>query len=210
MLRTEFGLFVFSFGEFLTILGNIGLTPWDTVTMGISYHVPLSFGQVHVLSALIIVIIDLAMGEKIGIGTILDAVSCGTFVDLFSAIVPYSGASNKWAGLMFMIVGLLIMAVGQVFYMSGGLSCGPRDSLMVAVGKRLPKIPIGYVDIIMKVVLVGIALLLRGPVGVGTVIAMFGMGLAMQIVYGLFKFDPRSIKQEGIVESCKHLLGKTE
>ena len=95
MLRTEFGLFVFSFGEFLTILGNIGLTPWDTVTMGISYHVPMTFGQVHVVSALIIVIIDLILGEKIGVGTILDAVSCGTFVDLFDRLIAFQGAANK-------------------------------------------------------------------------------------------------------------------
>ena len=74
MLRTEFGLFVFSFGEFLTILGNIGLTPWDTVTMGISYYVPFTFGQVHVATALIIVVIDLIMGEKItGIHAIEEA-----------------------------------------------------------------------------------------------------------------------------------------
>ena len=208
ILKVVFGLLVFSFGEFVTILGNIGITPWDTLSMGISYHVPLTFGQIHVGSALVILVIDLLMKEKIGLGTVLDALLTGTFVDMWDFLIPFEGATNKWAGLVLLLLGMLIMAAGQVFYMSGGLSCGPRDSLLVAVGKRLPKIPIGYVDMIMKVVIVIVSYLIGGPIGFGTLIAMLGMGVAMQIVYSIFKFEPRNVVHEGIVTTFKHIFEK--
>lgn len=206
IIKTSFGLFVFSFGEYLTILGNIGLTPWDSLSMGITNYVTFSFGQVHVASAIIIIFIDLAMKEKIGIGTVLDALLVGTFVDMWTNILPFEGIEGFFPGLIVVIAGLFIMAIGQVFYMSGGLSCGPRDTLLVAVGKRLSKLPIGLVDILMKIALVIISFSIGGPIGFGTLVAMLGMGTCMQIVYGLFKFDPRNIEQESIIASIEKLL----
>lgn len=73
LLLTALGLFIFSIGEFLTIQANIGLNPWACLSMGASYHLPLSYGQVHVCISLLIVGIDVMLGEKIGFGTLLDA-----------------------------------------------------------------------------------------------------------------------------------------
>lgn len=206
IIKTAFGLFVFAFGEYITIQGNVGLTPWDALSMGISNYVPLSFGQVHVTSALIIIVIDLLLKEKIGIGTILDALLVGTFVDMFTAILPFNGVTNKFVGLVLLILGMLVMAIGQLIYMAGGLSCGPRDSLLIAVGKRLPKVPIGYVDIMMKIVLVIVSKIIGGPIGFGTLVAMFGLGSAMQVVFTISKFEPRNVVHENFIDSIKKLV----
>lgn len=206
IIKTAFGLFVFAFGEYATILGNIGLTPWDALSMGIRNYVPLTFGQIHVGSALIIVAIDLLLKEKIGIGTLLDALLVGTFVDMFSAILPFTETTNKFAGILLLIIGMFIMALGQLIYMAGGLSCGPRDSLLIAIGKRLPHVPIGYVDIMMKIILVIVSWLIGGPIGFGTLVAMLGMGSAMQIIFSIFKFEPRNVIHEGLIDSIKKLL----
>ena len=205
IIKTAFGLFIFSFGEYLTILGNVGLTPWDSLSMAITNFVPLTFGQVHVGSAIIIMFIDLAMKEKIGIGTILDALLVGTFVDMWTAVLPFSEVSSKPLGYCLLIVGFFGMALGQAVYMAGGLSCGPRDTLLVGIGKRLKKLPIGLVDIIIKVSLVIIAFLMKGPIGIGTLLSMVGMGTCMQLVFGLLKFEPRDVVHEGIVETIKNL-----
>ena len=206
IIKTAFGLFVFAFGEYVTIQGNVGLTPWDALSMGISEYVPLTFGQVHVTSALIIVGIDLLLKEKIGIGTILDALLVGTFVDMFTAIFPFAGTANKYVGLILLLIGMIVMAVGQLIYMAGGLSCGPRDSLLIAIGKRMPKVPIGYVDIMIKITIVIISWIIGGPIGFGTLISMFGMGSAMQIVFTIFKFEPRDIVHENFIESIRKLI----
>ena len=205
ILRVTFGLFVFSFGEYLSIIANVGLPPWEVLSMGISNHLPFSFGTVHIAIAVIILMIDLLLKEVIGIGTILDAVLCGTFVDLFSAVLPFSNINNKALGFVLLIVSMFVMALGQYFYMDGGLSCGPRDTLLVAIGKRLRKLPIGLVQIFITIALVIVSYFIGGPVGIGTLIAMFGIGTCMQIVFSIFHFDPRSVVQEDLISSIRNL-----
>ena len=205
-LRSIFGLFIFSFGDYLTIVANIGLTPWDSLAMGIANKAGLTFGRISIVIALIIIVIDLILREKIGLGTVLDAILVGTFVDLFTVLFKLPYAQNTLIGLLYLTIALLIMATGQVFHMSAGLSCGPRDSLLVAIGKRLPKYDMGYVDIIMKVVIIIISYFIGGPIGIGTLYSMVGMGVAMNIIYKLFKFEPRSIKHENLIRTLQKLI----
>ena len=106
------------------------------------------------------------------------------------------------------IVGLFIMGYGQYFYMSAGQSCGPRDSLLIALGKRFPNTPIGVVQTCMIGVALLIGWLLGGPVGIGTIISVFGLGTALQIVCKLMHFEPRTVEHRNVAEATKLLLGK--
>ena len=66
LLKITFGLAVFAFGVYLTISANIGLAPWDSFSMGISYHTPLSLGSAHNVIVCVHVLIDFQMREKNG------------------------------------------------------------------------------------------------------------------------------------------------
>ena len=83
------GLFIFSFGVHLTIFANIGLAPWDCLGMGISYHTPLNYGISMTLIALCVLGVDLLLKEKIGFGTIIDALLTGNFVQFFNNVNPF-------------------------------------------------------------------------------------------------------------------------
>ena len=50
---------------------------------------------------------------------------------------------------------------------------------------------------------------LGGPVGIGTVIGMFGIGPAIQIVFNLFHFNVRTIRHESVLDTVRRLSGKT-
>ena len=207
-LKTAFGLVVFAFGVHLTIAANIGLAPWDSFSMGISYHTPLSYGMAHILISCAIVAIDLLMREKIGYGTILDAFLVGLCVDFYDALGIVPAQSSVPLGIAVMIAGLLIMSLGQFFYMSTGQCCGPRDAFLVGLGKRLPKVPIGIVNTgILCVVLCG-GWLLGAPIGIGTVLSTFGIGVSMQIVFRLLKFEPRSVRHQSLFEVTRALLAR--
>ena len=206
-MKSIFGLFVFSIGDYLTIIANIGLTPWDSLSMAIANRTGLSFGRISIVISFIIIVIDLILKENIGLGTVLDALLVGTFIDTFTIIFKIPYASNVLIALVYISFGLLIMACGQTLYMSAGLSCGPRDSLLVAVSKRFPKYDIGYIDISMKVVIILASYFLDGPIGIGTIYSMVGMGIAMNIVFKIFKFEPRDIKQENLIRTLQKLVG---
>ena len=198
--RIVAGLLVFAFGVHLTIFANIGLAPWDCLGMGIARHTPLNYGVSMMLMSLVILGIDLLLREKIGFGTIIDALLTGNFVQLFNDLNPFPENRNVWLGIVCMLIGFVFMAVGMWMYMKAGQCCGPRDSLLVGLGKRMPKLPIGLVEIILWAVVLLAGWLLGGPVGIGTLISTFGAGAVMQAVYQLIRFDPRDVRHRGVME----------
>ena len=205
-LQIAAGLLVFAFGVHLTIFANIGLAPWDCLGMGIAKHTPLNYGLSMTCMAVVIVMIDLLLGERIGFGTIIDALLTGNFVQMFNDLNPLPLNTNLFAGIGIMLAGVVFMALGMWIYMKGGQGCGPRDALLVGLGKRVPKLPIGLVEILLWAVVLLVGWLLGGPVGIGTLISTFGAGLVMQLVYQAVRFEPREIEHHDLIRTGKALF----
>ena len=115
ILKSAFGLFLYSCGVYLTVQANIGIAPWECLSMAISGKVGLSFGFVHTVSGIIILGIDLLLKEKIGFGTILDALLVGNYVDWISYFHPIPVSRNLCLSIILVIVGLFVMGFGQYF-----------------------------------------------------------------------------------------------
>ena len=200
------GLLVFAFGVHLTIYANIGLAPWDCLGMGISYHTPLNYGLSMTMISIIVIVIDLILKERIGYGTLIDALVTGNFVQLFNTLNPFPENAYLWVGIAIMLAGFVFMALGMWIYMTAGQCCGPRDALLVGLGKRLSKFPIGVVEILLWAVVLLFGWLLGGKVGIGTLISTFGAGAVMQLVYTIIHFEPRDVHHKGVIEITKLLI----
>ena len=203
------GLFVFSIGEYMGLIANIGLAPWACFAQGLCNYIPLPYGTVFTITSVIILIIDILIKERIGIGTILDAVLVGTYVDLIGAVLNIPQIENTLVGIAVMIIGLFIKALGMVIYMKAALSCGPRDSLLIGLGKRFPKISVGVVNMFLLAAALLVGWLLGGQVGIGTIITIFGLGFAIDIVNRLCRFEPRDIVHEDIFTTFRRLRSRT-
>ena len=202
------GLFVFAFGVHLTIFANIGLAPWDCLGMGIAKHTPLNYGISMTIMAIVILLADILLRERIGFGTVIDALLTGNFVQAFNSLNPFPENHSLPVGIMLMLVGFVFMAIGMWIYMSAEECCGPRDALLVGLGKRLPRFPIGIVEVLLWSVVLLAGWLLGGPVGIGTLISTFGAGLIMQLVYTLVRFEPRNLRHKDVLEVSRILCGK--
>ena len=209
-LRVVLGLLIFALGVHLTIRADLGLAPWDCLGMGISYHTPLNYGLSMTVMSVFILLIDVAMKEKIGFGTVLDALLTGNFVQLFNDIDPFPETKSIPAGIAIIVAGLALMAIGQYFYMLSAQGCGPRDALLLGLGKHLRKLPIGAVQMLLFGAVLLIGWLLGGPVGIGTIVTTFGSGVVMQIIYSAIRFEPRKIVHEGILQTAGKLKGRHE
>ena len=207
-LQIVAGLLVFALGVHLTIYANIGLAPWDCLGMGISMHTPLNYGLSMTVMGICILAIDLLMKERIGYGTIIDAVLTGNLVQMYNDLNPFPENQSVWLGIAVMIGGFVFMAVGMWIYMSAEQCCGPRDSLLVGLGKRLPRLPIGFVEIILWAAVTLAGWLLGGPVGIGTLISTFGAGLVMQLVYSIIRFEPRKLIHRDVIEITRTLMSR--
>lgn len=194
------GLFVFAIGNYLTVQANIGQAPWNTFQLGLTNYLPMTYGQISILVAFLVVAIDLLIREPIGLGTILDALLVGIFHDWFDSMNLVPTIQNPVIGLGVLLLGMVILAYSQSLYMSACLGCGPRDALLVGLGKRLRKLPIGLVSILLTGIVCGVGFLLGGSVGLGTVLFLVCNGVVMQAVFRVIRFEPRDLTHVGLRE----------
>ena len=199
-LRILIGLLIYSFGVYLTIYANIGLAPWDCLGMGIAKHTPLNYGSSMVLIGVCAIIVQLILHERIGFATLFDALLTGNIVQFLCDISPYPENHSLWLGIIYMLFGFLFIALGMYVYMKAEQGCGPKDGLLIAIGKRLPKIPIGIVEILLWATVTLFGWLLGGAVGIGTVLSTFGAGAVMHLFYTVIHFEPRKLRHRSIQE----------
>ncbi len=203
MLLAAVSLFVNGFGVYLTIQANIGAGPWDVLNLGLSKTLGILYGTASIAVSCTILGIDVLLKEPIGIAMFIDAVVVGKSVDFFNHIQAVPPASSLLTGVPLMLVGLTIMAYTQFTYMIASLGCGPRDTLLVGLAKRVRKVPIGAVSIALLSLATLIGWLLGGPVGVGTLICAFCTGPIMQMAFRSVRFDATGIKHQRLTDSAR-------
>ena len=203
MLLAIVSLFVNGFGIYLTIQANLGAAPWDVLSLGLSKTFGILYGTASVTVALMILLIDILMKEPIGIAMFIDAFVVGKSVDFFNWLSPVKPCASLWTGVPVMLLGLVILAYTQFTYMLAALGCGPRDTLLVGLAKRVRRVPIGAVSIALLSSATLIGWLLGGPVGIGTLICAFAAGPIMQLAFRTVRFDATSIRHQRLRDSAR-------
>lgn len=201
--RIVLAMFVYGLGVSLAIQANIGLAPWEAFHAGCALATGLSFGTVSMLAGVIILVIDVIMKEKIGFGTVINTILIGKVVDLLLSLQLMRKVQNLYVGIAVLLLGQFLICLATFLYISAGLGSGPRDSLMVALGKRLPGVPIGAVKGVIEGTVLLIGWLLGAKVGLGTVISVLSISLIMQWTFTLLRFKVREVRHESIAETLR-------
>lgn len=194
IFKLMFGLGLFSIGIIMTVKAQIGYAPWDTFHYGLSNVLGLSYGLMTIIVGGATVGLAVILGERIGIGTLLNMTLIGVLCDLLLNYNIIRTPNQLWLQIAMLLAGLMIMSFASYFYISSGLGAGPRDSLMVALTKRL-KLPVGVCRNIIELSVLVIGWRLGGTVGIGTILSALLMGVFVQGVFKLLKFDARKVKQ---------------
>ncbi|MBO5605349.1 MAG: hypothetical protein J5915_08195, partial [Acidaminococcaceae bacterium] len=204
-MELVFGLFLFAASAYLMVQANIGLSSWWALDIGLANLTGIDYGTVHNVVALAVLLLDILLKEKIGWGMVADALLIGTFIVIFNQFQAVPLFQTLLGGVACTIAGLLLCGIGSYYYMDAGFGCGPRDALMVALCRRFPQVPVG----VIRVFLEGAALLtgwaLGAKIGIGTVIATVGIGISIQFVFRMAKFDVTRVHNENIMETCRAL-----
>ena len=207
MLLAAVSLFVNGFGVYLTIQANIGAAPWDVLNIGFSRTFGILYGTASIVVSVMILTIDILLKEPIGIAMFIDAVVVGKAVDFFNWIHAVPACRSLVTGVPTMLAGLVILAYTQYTYMIASLGCGPRDTLLVALAKRVKKVPIGAVSITLLSLATLIGWLMGGPVGIGTLICAFCTGPIMQWAFQTVHFDATGVKHQRLTDSLRVITG---
>lgn len=203
-------LALYGLGCFLGVKAGVaGTNAWNTLSLGLSERFGISFGTGTFLISLVIILVDIVGRGKLGIGTILNVLLIPVFSDTFIALFAFiPNASNAFLGAVLTLLGQVVISFATILYMSPALGCGPRDTLMIIIGKKIPGVPIGTVKFSIEIVVLLVGFLMGAPVGLGTVLALLLQASIFQLVCRITRYEPRSIEHEDVVDTLRKFLGK--
>lgn len=166
------GILVLGIGITFTIQAELGVSPYDVLHQGLADLTGLSFGAVVVLLGIAILVVWIPLGQRFGVGTILNTLTVGFVVDAGLRVVDVPGNDAlRWTMLL---AGIVVTSLGMALYIGAGLGPGPRDGLMTGIAAK--GYPLWIVRTVLELTALVVGWLLGGDVGIGTVLFAFGIG----------------------------------
>ena len=173
-----FGLSLFGIGEGLLLVSYAGASPWSVLAQGISLHIDYSIGLITFFISLFAIFLWVFLSQKLGIGTILNAIIIAVMIDVCLNFVQTP--DTFIAKILLAFFSVFLVGLGSGFYLIANLGPGPRDGLMTGL-QRKTNLPIALVRALMEITVVSIGWYLGGTVGIGTLLFAFGVGPAVAL-----------------------------
>ena len=177
------GLLTFGLGISLMVEAGLGLGPWEALHQGISVRTGIPIGTVSILLGIPILALWWPLGQRPGIGTLINVAIIGTATNVGNLLIPTQ--HELPAQVAMMLAGVLVIGIGSGLYLSADLGPGPRDGLMVGLHRRFGW-SIRRARTLVELSALGVGWVLGGAIGVGTLAFAFGIGPIVQVMLGIF------------------------
>ena len=173
LLQLVVGLAIYGASMAMVVRGALGAIPWDVLHTGLIEHIPITFGQISILLAMVVLLMWIPLRQMPGLGTVANVFLVGLAADIALAILPVTG--DIGVRLALMLGGILLNAMATAMYMGSQLGPGPRDGFMTGLA-RVSGRSIRVVRTAIEVAVVALGWALGGAVGVGTVLYALAIG----------------------------------
>lgn len=177
------GLFGWGLAIALFIRSQLGLGPWDAFHYGVHLQTGITVGMASIVAGAVIVLLNVALGVRPGLATMLNMILIGVFIDLLLPVIP--DATSLTSGLAYFVGALVLVGIGSGAYIGAGFGHGPRDGLMMALALRSGR-SVRRVRTLIEMTVLFLGWLMGGTVGIGTVIITLTIGHFVQWGLRLF------------------------
>ena len=198
-LIIQIGFALFGLSIATMIRSNIGTSPWALLEVALAGLTGITPGRMSILVGFVVLLIALAMRERIGWGTLANILFIGLWEDMFLHRIP-SIENNLVLQVLMLLCAVFLMGIASAIYIGVDAGAGPRDSLMLAV-HRTTGLSIRLGRGIIEITVVTVGWLLGGPLGFGTLLFALLIGPSVQWAFKLFKVKPHKPETE-IVEAA--------
>lgn len=178
------GLFIACFGVSLIIKSGIGAGPWDAFMVGISNIFGITIGTCLILLQAFYLIFNATLAKKrIQFESIITIFLWGIILDFYMEILlknvslSHFATPIKWT---FFLIGIIILSVGIGAYLNSKLPTMPYDTTMLVISEKF-KMKINVSRTILELIGLVSALIVGGPIGLGTVIILLMIGPLIQV-----------------------------
>ena len=166
----------------MLVLAALGLDPWDVLHQGLSRTFGLGIGTWAIIVSFVVFTGWLALRQRLGVGTLVNAIGVGLVIDLTVAV--FHPPHELWARVALLIGGVVGNGIATGMYIGAGLGPGARDGLTTGIAARGHSIRGVRTTIEASVLITGF--LLGGTVGIGTFVYALAIGpITHQTIPGL-------------------------
>lgn len=177
------GVVLVGIGLGMMIDAGFGVAPPDALFTALSRTSGLTVGTVLILASVLMVLMSWALGLRPAIGTLISFVGIAGVVDLTRLALDVVDAPEWSVGarIALWIVGLLCFSFGILGIFSSDLGASPYDQVVRSIAFRTGR-SLGFARLSVDAVALLIAMVLGGSWGIGTVIILISMPLALNLV----------------------------
>lgn len=145
--------------------------------------VGLTIGSWAIIISILLIVVSWILDKRyIKLGTFINALLIGAFVDFFLWTNILPTASYTWTDVIVIISGIVCMGFGGGMYNAADVGAGPRDGFMLSIAEKLHA-PIRRVRIITETAILVIGFFLGGPVFLFTIVFTFIQSPIFQFSY---------------------------
>lgn len=170
-------LLVFGIGDGMLVLSQLGSTPWTVLAQGVASKTGVGIGWVSFFISVVVMFTWIPFRQKPGLGTVLNIILIAVGLGCTVQFVP-APQDMVWQ-VVLMLLGVVLIGVSTVFYLTCYMGPGPRDGLMVGLFQATG-LSIGKIRTLLEGIVCFLGWLLGGVVGIGTLVFAFGVGWILQ------------------------------
>lgn len=186
-------------GVAVAVLVNsaLGLLPLDILHSAIGDRLGWTIGTAIIVAQALLLVLNLALGVRPGIGTIAAVVIPAVVADFTLSVLP--APTGLWVRAPGLVLGAAMFATGTALYLAAGLGALPRDGLMLAIAERTRwglapiRVSADLICLTSGVLIAGPARAIHtGSLGVGSVLLALALGPAIARLLPRFTTSSRA------------------
>lgn len=181
VIRLIVGSIVMGGGIAIAMKGGFGVDPMALFWEGIHIQTGISYGTANLLvSGVIILMLFFIDRSQLGIGTIVNSVLVSLSMDLIS-LLPLE-SELFLIRLFLLLIGLVLLACGIVYYGSANFGRGAFDGLIFGIVNKT-KYSIRMIRSSFDLILVILGMLLGAKLSLGPIVSVLTIGYMMQFFH---------------------------
>ncbi|WP_258728667.1 YczE/YyaS/YitT family protein [Bacillus atrophaeus] len=174
------GILILTLGISFTIQSDLGTSPFDAVVVGLSKNVGLTVGSWEIIIAFILICCNSFLKrQRPEILGLLTAFITGIGIDMWLFLLHNLLTPDLWYSKVICFgIGLVVIGLGTATYLHTNFAPIPVDRLTLII-KELTRTNIFFSRTFIYLVFLIVAIILNGPIGVGTLLTVCLGGLIL-------------------------------
>ncbi|KXI55351.1 YczE/YyaS/YitT family protein [Bacillus pacificus] len=174
------GILILTLGIFFTIQSDLGTSPFDALLVGLSLNVGLTVGSWEIIIALLLLCCNsLLKRQRLEVLGLLTAFITGIGIDMWLFLLHNLITPEMWYSKVICFgISLVIIGLGTAIYLQTNFAPIPIDRLTLII-KELTRTNIFVSRTFIYLIFLILAMILNGPIGVGTVLTICFGGIIL-------------------------------